>query len=46
VELRWKLDLTNEETGRPFLVSKRFTLTLNEKGNLRPKGDPMPASQP
>jgi hypothetical protein len=36
VEIRWELDLTHEETGRPFLVSKRFTLTLNEKGNLRP----------
>jgi hypothetical protein len=36
VELRWELDLTHEETGRPFLVSKRYTLTLNEKGNLRP----------
>jgi hypothetical protein len=36
VEIRWELDLTHEETGRPFLVSKRYTLTLNEKGNLRP----------
>jgi hypothetical protein len=36
VELRWELDLTHDETGRPFLVSKRYTLTLNEKGNLRP----------
>jgi hypothetical protein len=36
VEVRWELDLKHEETGGPFLVSKRFTLTLNEKGNLRP----------
>ena len=35
VELRWELDLANEETGRPFLVSKRYTLSLNEKATLR-----------
>jgi hypothetical protein len=47
VELRWELDLTNEETGCPYLVSKRYSLTLNEKGNLRPmleawRGRPRP----
>jgi hypothetical protein len=44
VEPRWELDLTNEETGRPFLVSKRYTLTLAEKGTPGELGrlDPLP----
>lgn len=35
VDLRWQIDQQNEETGKPFLVTKRYTLSLNEKATLR-----------
>ena len=36
IELRWQLERENPETGKPFLVVRRFTLSLSEKSNLRP----------
>lgn len=36
VELRWQISEEHPETGKPFLVVRRFTLSLNEKSNLRP----------
>ena len=36
VEIRWQLvDLTDDTTGLPVLVLKRYTLSLNEKAKLR-----------
>lgn len=35
VELRWQLDQVNAETSKRFLVTKRYTLSLNEKAILR-----------
>lgn len=32
--ISWQLD-ENRDDGKPFLVSKRYTLSLNEKANLR-----------
>src|SRR3990167_8424522 len=36
IELRWQIERENPETGKPFLVVRRFTLSLSEKSNLRP----------
>ena len=35
VEVRWILDTVNTETGKPFDVRARYTLSLSEKANLR-----------
>ena len=37
VEIRWQLDQVDEEAREPrrFLVSNRYTLSLNEKATLR-----------
>lgn len=35
VEVRWQLDQVNAETSKRFLVTKRYTLSLNEKAILR-----------
>ena len=35
VELRWQLDHLNPETSRRHMVTKRYTLSLNEKAILR-----------
>jgi hypothetical protein len=36
VEIRWQLvDLTDDVTGLPFMVLRRYTLSLNEKAKLR-----------
>jgi hypothetical protein len=35
VEIRWQLEVTNEENGKPFMVLKRYTLSLHEKAALR-----------
>lgn len=36
VEFRWQIDKKDPDTGRPFVVIRRFTLSLYEKSNLRP----------
>ncbi len=36
VQIRWQIEETNPDNGnKPFEVSKRFTLSLHEKANLR-----------
>jgi hypothetical protein len=36
VEIRWQIEEVNPDNdNKPFLVSKRFTLSLHEKANLR-----------
>lgn len=35
VRLVWQLDRLNPETGKRFTVSQQYTLSLNEKANLR-----------
>ncbi len=35
IEIRWQSEHVMDN-GRPFLVGQRFTLSLNEKGRLRP----------
>lgn len=35
VELRWVLSESMVNTGKPFMVTKRYTLSLHEKSNLR-----------
>lgn len=35
VDLRWQLEDVDPETERRFMVSKRYTLSLNEKATLR-----------
>jgi hypothetical protein len=35
VEIRWQIEETNPETQKPFMVLRRFTLSLHEKANLR-----------
>jgi hypothetical protein len=35
VEIRWVLSETMVNTGKPFMVTKRYTLSLHEKSNLR-----------
>lgn len=35
VELRWELEVQNEETERPHLCVKRYRLSLHEKATLR-----------
>jgi hypothetical protein len=34
LEIRWQIDQLNQETGRPFLVIKSYTASLNEKAQL------------
>jgi len=34
VRIYWQLEV-KDETGKPFLVQKQYTLSLNEKANLR-----------
>lgn len=36
VEIRWQLETINPDTDKPYLVVRRFTLSLSEKSNLRP----------
>lgn len=35
INVAWQLDELREEDGKPFLVFKRYTLSLHEKANLR-----------
>ena len=35
VDLFWELDKTNDKSGKPFRVMRRFTLSANEKSSLR-----------
>lgn len=35
IELRWILEEKDPKTGKPFLLLKRYTLSLHEKANLR-----------
>ena len=35
VEIRWQLDQLDELTARRFLVTSRYTMSLNEKATLR-----------
>jgi hypothetical protein len=35
VRIVWQLDQTNPETGKRFVVSQQYTLSLNEKATLR-----------
>lgn len=35
VQIRWQIDQADEKTGRPFLVTASYTLSLHKKANLR-----------
>lgn len=35
VELRWQLEVINPENHKPFMIVRRYTLSLNEKATLR-----------
>ena len=35
VEIRWQLDVVNEDAGKRFDIRARYTLSLSEKANLR-----------
>lgn len=35
VAIYWQIDQVNEESGKRFLVTKRYTASLNEKATLR-----------
>lgn len=35
VEIRWQLEALDDQTGLPFMVLRRYTLSLNEKAKLR-----------
>jgi len=35
IDLFWELDKINENSGKPFRVMRRFTLSANEKSSLR-----------
>jgi len=35
VEIRWQIEATHEDTGKPFIVLKWYTLSLNERATLR-----------
>ena len=35
VEIRWQLETLDDQTGLPFMVLRRYTLSLNEKAKLR-----------
>ena len=35
VDIRWVISETMVNTGQPFMVNKRYTLSLHEKSNLR-----------
>lgn len=35
VEIRWQLDVVNEDTQKRFDIRARYTLSLSEKANLR-----------
>src|SRR5262245_18656332 len=34
ISLRWQLDKVDPETGRRFMISRRYTLSLNERSTL------------
>jgi hypothetical protein len=35
VEIRWQLEIENEKNGKPFMVVRRYTLSLHAKSTLR-----------
>jgi hypothetical protein len=35
VRIAWQIEECDQDTGKPFLVTKKYTLSLNEKASLR-----------